>query len=128
MKSADDAGRSAVEFAADQSRCGRQFVSNGFQAGLQRVAVRIAAATIVAQRLSSRRCRCRNRQAFAPRTTECVSDEDGDRELGALLQFAMKLASGTVGIDGQKQGVAAAIDVGDVHAAVGADESVAASP
>ncbi len=37
----------------------------------------------------------------------------------------MKFASGAVGIGGQKQGVAAAIDVGDIHAAVGADETVA---
>src|ERR1017187_3383216 len=36
----------------------------------------------------------------------------------------MEFASGTVGIGGQQQRVVAAIDVGDVHAAVGADETV----
>ncbi len=41
-----------------------------------------------------------------------------------FLSCAVKIARGAVGIDGKQQGVAAAIDVGNIHAAVGADEAV----
>ena len=41
-----------------------------------------------------------------------------------LLQFAMQPCRGGVGIFGQQQRVAAAIDVGNVHSTVGADQAV----
>ena len=117
------AGR-AVKLAADQSGGAGQFVGDGFKAGVQSVAVRIAAAAIVAQRFHSGDANAEVDQAFAPGTAEGVGDENGNGEFGALLEFAMKFAGGAVGIGGQKQGVPAAIDVGDIYAAVGADETV----
>ena len=63
-------------------------------------------------------------QSFAPRTAESVGDENGDRELSSLLQFAMKFSRGTVGIGGKKQSVASPINIGDIDSAVGADETM----
>src|ERR1039458_1846448 len=79
-KSANDARRSAVQFAADQPGGGGQFVGNGFKAGVQSVAVRIAAAAIVAQRLHSGDADAEINQAFAPGTAERVGDENWDGE------------------------------------------------
>ena len=84
----------------------------------------IAPAALVAQRLHSGDADAEIDQAFAPRSAKCVGDENGDGERSALLQLAMKFAGGAVGVGGQKQGVAAAIDVRDINAAVGTDESV----
>jgi hypothetical protein len=63
-------------------------------------------------------------QAFAPGTSKTVGDDDRNGEARALLEFAMEFAGGAVGIFGEQQGVASAVDVRDVDAAVRAEEAV----
>ncbi len=53
-KSANDAGWRAVELAANQRGGTSQLVGDGFKTGLQSVAMRIAAAAIIAQRFDPR--------------------------------------------------------------------------
>ena len=105
-KPANDAGRCAVELAADQPGGASQFVGDGFQAGLQRVAVGIAAAAVVAQRFHPRDADAKVHEAFAPGSAKRVGDQNGDSEPGALLDFAIEFARRAVGIGGQQQGVA----------------------
>jgi hypothetical protein len=69
-KSADDACRSAVEFAADEGSGAGQFVGNGFQTGLQLVAMRVAASAIVSQRFHPRDANAEIDKTFAPGTPE----------------------------------------------------------
>jgi hypothetical protein len=123
-KSANDAGRCSVKLAADQAGGGREFVGYRFKARVQGVAVRIAAPAIIAQRFHPRNANAEIREPFAPRTAEAVSNDNGDGELGGLLEGEMKSAGRTVRIGGQKQGVSAAIDVGNIYSTVGTDKTV----
>ena len=123
-ESADDAGWGAIEFAADESGGASQLVGNGFDAGFQFVAVGIAAAPVVAQGLESRDADCEFRQSFAPGAAEAVGDDDGNRKSGTAFEGATKIGCRAVCIFGKQQRVAASVDVGDVDAAVGAQEAV----
>lgn len=114
-----------MELAADQSRGGGQFVGDGFQAGVQGVAMWVAVSAIVPMRFHAGDADAEVDQPFPPRATEGVGDKNGNGERGAGLKFTMKFAGGAVGIGGQEKRVLSAIYVGDVHAAVSADETVA---
>ena len=87
-KSANDAGGSAIELAADQPGGAGQFVGDGLDAGLQLVAVRIASAAIVAQRFHPGDADGEFRQAFAPRAAETVSDDDRNGDARAASSAA----------------------------------------
>ena len=91
-KSANDARRRALELAANQRGGASQLVGDGFKTGLQSVAVRIAAAAIVAQRFHPGHADAEVHQSLAPGSAESVGDENGDGKPSELLEFAMKFA------------------------------------
>ena len=124
MKSADDARRGAVEFAADESGGAGQFVGDRLDAGFQSIAVRIASAAVIAQRFHPRDADRELGQALAPRAAEAVGDDNRDGNPGAAFERASQVGGGAIRIFGKQQGVAASVDVGNIDAAVGAEEAV----
>ena len=91
---------------------------------MQCVSMRITESPIIAQSLHPGDANAEVDEPFAPGTSECIRDQNRNGKFGALLQRAMKFAGGPVGIAGQEHSVTSAIDVGDIDAAVGADEPV----
>ena len=88
----------------------------------------IAASAVVAQRFHSRDADGEFGQAFAPGTAETVGDDD--RESARPVRFLnsrRKFGGGAVGIFGKQQRVLAAVDVGNIDAAVGAEKAVTGS-
>src|ERR1700689_561342 len=75
LKSSDDACGSAVELAADQSSRTGQFVGDRLKAGMQSIAVRIAASAIIVHSFHAGDADAEFHETLAPRTSECVSNK-----------------------------------------------------
>src|ERR1700721_292364 len=86
--------------------------------------MRVAAAAVVAQRLHSGDADGELRQAFAPGTAKTVGDDDGDGQTGEPFERASQTGGGAVWVFREQQRVSPSVDVGDVDAAVGAEEAV----
>src|SRR5512133_2514650 len=124
LESANDARGRPRKLAARQSGPARQFVSGGFQADAQLVAMNVAAVAVIAKGFHARQTDRCFRQPFAPGTAERVRDDSRHGEPESLLEGAKDALGGRVGIEGQQRGTSSAIDIRNVHAAVGADPSV----
>src|SRR5271156_3462108 len=90
----NDAGRSACQLAANQARRASQFVGDGLDSGVKRVAVSIAASAIVDERAHAGNADRDFRQAFAPGTAETVADDDGEVDAELLFNLAAETDGG----------------------------------
>jgi len=97
---ANNARGSAIELAADESGGACEFVGDGFNTGFQLVAVRIASAAVIAQRLHPGNADGEFCEAFAPGAAEAVGDDHGNREASVFLDFTVKIGGGAIGIFG----------------------------
>ena len=86
--------------------------------------MRIGLSAIVVQRLHASYADRNFGQPFTPGTTESICDDHRDGKVQSFFQSTMDSRGRTVGIIGQKKGVLASVNVGDVNSAVGADKSV----
>src|SRR5580698_7574960 len=82
------------------------------------------ASAIVAQWLHTCDADTEIDQTFTPRTAKGIRDQDGNIDSSLLFDFTLNFARRTIRIDGKQQRMLSSIHIGNVHAAVGADESV----
>src|SRR5580765_4378782 len=123
-KPSNDTSRRASQLAACQSSGASQFVGDGVYAGMHPVAMRIAPAAIVNQWPHPGDADRNFCQSFTPWTPETVADDHGNLDPQAILQLRPQPRRRPVRILRQQYRMATAIHVGDVHAAVGANEPV----
>src|SRR5580698_738636 len=91
---------------------------------MQLIAVRVGLAAVVAQRLHAGDPDAEINQAFAPWAAKAIGNDDGDGNAGFTFDFATKICGGAIGILWKKHGMLAAIDIGDIDAAVSAEKSM----
>src|ERR1700716_3270127 len=84
----------------------------------------IAMSTIIVQGLHAGDANRNLGEALPPRAPESISDDYRDRKFQSLLEFAMQLAGRAIWVLRKKKCVAAAVDVGNIHAAIGADQAM----
>src|SRR6516164_2248991 len=89
-------------FPANQTGHTRQFIGNTLFRGVHLIAIRIAMAAIVANRIHAGDADGNLVQAFAPCPTEAVGDDDRDMQRRTLADPLQNLAGRTIGIDRQE--------------------------
>src|SRR3989442_12156543 len=124
LESANNACGRARQLATNQAGCASQFISNCVNARTQLVTARIATPSIILQRLNSCHADCNLGQALAPGTPETISDDHRNRKVQTLFQITMNPGSRAVWIFSQKQTMTTTIKVGNIYAAVGANQAV----
>ena len=120
-KTAHDARRRAIQLSAHEAGSAGQFISHGLDTCFQLIAVRIAAAPIIAQRLHARDSDGKFSQTLAPRAAEAVRNDHRNRDAGLLLQCALERSrrNGRRS-SGSSSAVLASVNVRDIDAAIGA--------
>src|SRR5437016_10362730 len=124
LESANNACGRARQLATNQAGCASQFISNCVNARTQLVPARIATPSIILQRLNSCHADCNLGQALAPGTPETISDDHRNRKVQTLFQITMNPGSRAVWIFRQQQSMTTTIKVGNIYAAVGANQAV----
>src|SRR6476646_10089088 len=124
-ESTNQTKRSTGELAAYQPGRARQFIRDGIDGGVQFVALRIALAAIVDQSIHPRDTDRNFSQPLSPRPAEAIRDDYRKRKPEFLLDFAIQSRRRSIGIFRQNQCLLPAIDIGNIHSAVGTDEAVA---
>ena len=84
----------------------------------------IAPAAVVAKRLHAGDTDTVVDKAFAPGTSKCIGNENRNVQAGEFFELAMEAARGEIRVNGKKQSMFSAVDVRNVHAAVGTYETV----
>src|ERR1019366_3694073 len=121
---ANDARGRFRQLAANQSRRASQFVRHRVDGRVQRIAMRVAPTGGVDQRPHPGTDNRRPRQAFPPRTSVTVADDDRDVEPKLLLQLPPQPRRGTIRIHRQQHRMPPTIHVRHIHATVGTNETV----
>src|SRR5258708_38461869 len=96
LESTNDARWRAIQLTANESGRARQFIGDRLNAGLQFVAVRIAAPAIVAQRFHAGDADGKFGKSFAPGPAEAVGDDHRDGNGGGPFQRAAERGGGSV--------------------------------
>src|SRR5437879_8425738 len=124
LESANNARGRARQLATDQAGCASKFISNRVNARTQLVTARIATPSVILQRLHSCHPDCSLGQSLAPRAPETISDDYRNRKVQTLFQITMNPGSRAVWIFRQQQSMTTTIKVGNIYAAVGANQAV----
>src|SRR5437667_5166290 len=124
LKSTHDANRCAIKLAADKPCSASEFIGDGLGGGSQLVSVRVAFATIIEQRLHSSHPDCHFAQTLAPRATEGIRNNHCDRNAQRFLDPRSQAGCRTIRMLGQEHSAVSAVYIGNVYAAVCADEAV----
>ena len=87
--------------------------------------MRVASATVVVKGFHASDPDGDFGETLTPGASEAVADDDRDRDLQMFPDFTMEAGGRAVRVLGEKKGVLATVDVGDIDPAIGADETVA---